>query len=61
MNKDGSLTIDATYKALTDNLPELPRFGFNFELQNRFQNFTWYGRGPWENYVDRKFDTFMGV
>lgn len=61
VNKDGSLTIDATYKALTDNLPELPRFGFNFELQNRFQNFTWYGRGPWENYVDRKFDTFMGV
>ncbi|WP_159638064.1 glycoside hydrolase family 2 TIM barrel-domain containing protein [Sphingobacterium composti Ten et al. 2007 non Yoo et al. 2007] len=61
INKDGSLTVDATYKALGDNLPELPRFGLNFELQNRFHNFTWYGRGPRENYVDRKFDTFMGI
>jgi beta-galactosidase len=61
VNKDGSLTVDATYRALSDNLPELPRFGFNFELQNRFHNFTWYGRGPWENYIDRKFDTFMGI
>ncbi|MCA5003757.1 glycoside hydrolase family 2 TIM barrel-domain containing protein [Sphingobacterium bovistauri] len=61
INKDGSLKVDVTYIAVGDDLPELPRFGINLELQNRFQNFTWYGRGPWENYVDRKFDAFMGI
>lgn len=61
INKNGSLTVDATYITLGGNLPELPRFGVNLELDNRLNNFTWYGRGPWENYVDRKFDTFMGI
>ena len=61
VNKDGSLTVDATYKGFGQDLPELPRFGFNFELQNRLHNFAWYGRGPYESYVDRKYDTFIGV
>lgn len=61
VNKDGSLTIGANYKALSDNLPEMMRFGMNMELSKRFNNFTWYGRGPWENYVDRNEDAFMGT
>ncbi len=61
VNKDGSLTIASHYKALADDLPEMMRFGMNMELSKRFNNFTWYGRGPWENYVDRKEDAFMGI
>ncbi|HUN04102.1 MAG TPA: glycoside hydrolase family 2 TIM barrel-domain containing protein, partial [Niabella sp.] len=61
VNKHGSLTIGANYKALSDNLPEMMRFGMNMELSKRFNNFTWYGRGPWENYVDRNEDAFMGT
>ncbi|HRB80429.1 MAG TPA: beta-galactosidase small subunit, partial [Niabella sp.] len=61
VNKEGSLTITASYKALSNELPEMMRFGMNMELSKRFNNFTWYGRGPWENYVDRKEDAFMGV
>ena len=30
-------------------------------LPKEYDNFTWYGRGPWENYVDRHHDTFMGI
>ena len=26
-----------------------------------YDNFTWYGRGPWENYSDRKHSSFVGV
>ncbi|MFT3904664.1 MAG: glycoside hydrolase family 2 TIM barrel-domain containing protein [Niabella sp.] len=61
VNKDGSLGITAHYKASTDKLPEMMRFGMNMELAKHYDNFTWYGRGPWENYVDRHADAFMGV
>ncbi|GAB6012490.1 beta-galactosidase, LacZ type [Viscerimonas tarda] len=61
VNKDGSLTIDSHYKALSDDLPEMMRFGMIMSLTQEYNNFTWYGRGPRENYVDRKYDTFMGI
>ena len=35
-------------------LPELPRMGIVIKLPKEFQNVSWYGRGPWENYPDRK-------
>lgn len=56
----GSLTTTAHYKALTD-LPEMMRFGMLMTLPKEYNDFTWYGRGPWENYVDRNQDTFMGI
>lgn len=61
VNKDGSLTVDAHYKALSDKLPEMMRFGMLMSLAKEYNDFTWYGRGPWENYVDRNADTFMGI
>jgi len=61
VNKDGSLTIKADYKALSDDLPEMMRFGMLMTLPNDMDNFTWYGRGPGENYVDRNQDAFMGI
>ncbi|AZQ65005.1 DUF4981 domain-containing protein [Flammeovirga pectinis] len=36
-----------------EDLPDLPRFGLVMELKEQFNNFTYYGRGPWENYIDR--------
>ena len=35
-------------------LPELPRMGIVIRLPKEYQNVSWYGRGPWENYPDRK-------
>lgn len=61
VNKDGSLTIKADYKALSDNLPDMMRFGMIMTLPREYNDFAWYGRGPHENYIDRKHDTFMGV
>ncbi|MGH2560898.1 MAG: glycoside hydrolase family 2 TIM barrel-domain containing protein, partial [Thermomicrobiales bacterium] len=34
-------------------LPPLPRVGLQFRLPGTFDRFTWYGRGPHENYPDR--------
>lgn len=61
VNKDGSLTTLANYKALADDLPEMVRFGMIMTLPKQTDDFTWYGRGPWENYIDRNHDTFMGI
>ena len=61
MNKDGSLTVKADYKADSDQLPEMVRFGMMMILPKEVNDFTWYGRGPWENYIDRNKDTFMGI
>lgn len=34
--------------------PFLARNGFRMILPGQFNQYTWYGRGPWETYVDRK-------
>ncbi len=61
VNKDGSLTVSANYKALSNDLPEMMRFGMMMSLPGQYNDFTWYGRGPHENYVDRNTDTFIGI
>jgi hypothetical protein len=42
-------------------MPELPRFGMKMEIPGQYQNLSWYGRGPFENYCDRKTAAFVGV
>jgi len=61
LNADGSLTVNASYKAGTDKLPEMPRFGMIFSLYKELDNFNYYGRGPWENYSDRNSASLLGV
>ena len=39
----------------------LPRMGFMLEMPAAFENMTWFGRGPWENYPDRKEGMLPGV
>lgn len=59
--KDGSMSVDAHYKAGGIDLPEMPRFGMIMTLHNNLQNLKYYGRGPWENYHDRNFSSFLGI
>ncbi len=39
----------------------VPRVGIELVLPAGFENLAWYGRGPGENYCDRKAATLMGV
>jgi beta-galactosidase len=61
INADGALKIEAEYTAGSNALPEMPRFGMLFTLPLAMDNFSYYGRGPWENYSDRKFSSFVGA
>jgi len=41
--------------------PEIPRFGVRFALAGKYENLQWYGRGPHENYTDRKTSAFIDL
>ncbi|GHT13266.1 beta-galactosidase [Bacteroidia bacterium] len=57
----GTVKVQASWKAGKKGLPEMPRFGMQMRLSPEFETFTYYGRGPWENYSDRKTSSFMGI
>ena len=42
-------------------IPSLPRIGLQMSLPEKYNVFTWYGRGPHENYCDRKEGAPVGV
>lgn len=58
---DGSIQVNIEYLAGVEDLPELPRFGSLVRLPEEFKNFSFYGRGPWENYNDRNTAAFVGI
>ena len=56
----GDIIID-TDIVPSDKLPPLPRIGLQFCIPGDYNTFTWYGRGPHENYCDRKEGAPVGV
>ena len=42
-------------------IPMLPRFGMQLVMPKAYQNIHYYGRGPIENYCDRKDSQFFGL
>ncbi len=49
-----------TRSTKTGTTVELPRVGMNLVLPAGFDQMTWFGRGPFENYWDRKTAAFVG-
>ena len=41
-------------------MPEMPRYGVRFRLPERMDAFAYFGRGPEENYWDRKTGAAVG-
>lgn len=60
VTKGGAVQVVVDYATEAD-LPDLPRFGMVMSLQADFNTFAYYGRGPWENYSDRKASSFIGI
>ena len=46
---------------IPDSLPPLPRLGILIELPREYEQLIWYGRGPWDNYPDRKVSCPIGL
>lgn len=60
INTDKSLSISTSYKPNGD-VTEMLRFGMIMSLPKIFDKFSWYGRGPWETYIDRKDGALIGI
>jgi beta-galactosidase len=59
---NGEIKVDVWfYTAPHKKFAELPRIGTLFELDTRYSNIQYYGRGPHENYSDRKASAFVGL
>ncbi len=58
---DGSLKVEVEWERKGEFVPELPRLGMRMIFPANYKNFKFYGRGPWENYVDRCESSFLGV
>ena len=56
---DGAIHVDNSIDASASELPLIPRIGMRMQLTNDFVNAEYYGRGPWENYSDRKTTSFV--
>ncbi|SEU20359.1 glycoside hydrolase family 2 TIM barrel-domain containing protein [Paenibacillus sp. NFR01] len=57
---DGSVEVTEQLQPGGDSLPDIPEFGMRFVLDERFSRLDWYGRGPHENYWDRKTGAKLG-
>ncbi len=49
------------FSKVSDKIPEIPRMGMQMQLPEEFTNLKWFGRGPHENYADRKTSADVGL
>jgi beta-galactosidase len=57
---DGTIIVNTFFEP-TATMNILPRIGYRLEMPESFEQLTWFGRGPWESYTDRKEASFEGV
>ncbi|HEU0125540.1 MAG TPA: beta-galactosidase small subunit, partial [Flavobacterium sp.] len=60
IQNNGAIKVTAAIDLGGKELPEMPRFGMRAKLNGAFENLSYYGRGPWENYSDRNSAAFIG-
>ena len=60
IHRDGTVAVSAQLSRVDEDLPEMPRFGTILTLPGDLDQAEWYGRGPHENYWDRRTGTAVG-
>ncbi len=56
---NGTIRIENQLTGISDSLGVIPRLGDNLILNSAYDQVSWYGRGPWENYQDRNTAAFV--
>ena len=56
----GKIDVKANF-SLKDEAYKVPRLGLTAGLSENLEEVTYYGRGPWGNYADRKASAFLGI
>ncbi|MEN0056567.1 MAG: glycoside hydrolase family 2 TIM barrel-domain containing protein, partial [Mucilaginibacter sp.] len=60
INGSGTIKVDYDLKA-NPHLPNLPKIGMQMGILQADSNITYYGRGPYENYIDRSTGSEVGI
>ena len=60
INSEGKMLVFANYAPIKEGLPLMPKFGMKMLVNPEMDKVTWYGRGVYENYPDRKSSEFIG-
>jgi beta-galactosidase len=58
---DGEMEIAVKASARGNMTRWIPRVGLQMKLPKEFQSMSWFGRGPFENYPDRKSGAKIGI
>ena len=58
---DGAVAVRNTVTPHGTMPLALPRLGLSFRLDGALENMRYHGRGPRENYIDRKTASFVGI
>ena len=58
---NGAVKVTMQFLAGKKQLPEMPRLGMRMVLPGEYEQMTWLGRGPQENYADRKTGAAIGM
>ena len=61
INGNGKLQVEAAYTPEAEGIPLMPKFGMRMRLPSDLNTIDWYGRGPFENYPDRKTGYLIGL
>ena len=61
INLMGKININTSLSEISSKLPIIPKFGTNLIINKEYEKVTWYGRGPHENYQDRKTSSLIGI
>jgi beta-galactosidase len=60
MLASGELLVEHVVR-LGEGITDIPRVGVGLILEPGLERLAWYGRGPWDNYSDRKASAMVGL
>ncbi|MCQ2084459.1 MAG: DUF4981 domain-containing protein [Bacteroidaceae bacterium] len=56
----GLVSVEMEYEPCGTTVANMPKFGMRMRTDALYDSVSWYGRGPWENYPDRKNGAIVG-
>lgn len=61
VSPNGAIHTSLFFEGVSADVPELPRVGVRFRIPASMDDFSYFGRGPMENYCDRNSGSFVGL
>ncbi|WP_462261205.1 glycoside hydrolase family 2 TIM barrel-domain containing protein [Ferruginibacter sp.] len=60
INEAGVIKVDYKLNVIT-GLPNIPKVGMQMGINRSYENISWFGRGAFENYIDKNYAADVGL